>query len=343
MERIYIETRSGGACLVDLTKTPPAEPKVIPTQLNDEAYPIEPDWDFIASPNHEDGKKMHYYRLKDLLSVPKDQQKPVYTSDFNEYYHSAATMAPGQARVMVWSDLQYQDYAVTNGDNATHMTPLGSPKFACHNLLPHNFDSVKISTLRHSLEDQFALCSSQNVPIMADREACENKIVNSADYKDYSSLKAQLNLVLENPILSKNGSEIAGLQNGQITLFTLQKNGQCQLSDQLPFRGSKVNFSYPEKGKKGKISFLGDNPEMGQFYNNIYIYDRDIKKTFLLPSENISTSGSYPGFTVDGRLIYLTTDPSTGTSTVTSADLRNFDPSKCEELRQAPNSPSIAK
>lgn len=128
------ESRSNGACILDLTNTPPKSPRIIPTVLNDEAYPIEPNWDVVASPNHDGGTKMHYYRFKDLITLPKDQQKPIRTDNFNEFYHSAAMIGPGQARVMVWTDLRFQDYTLSQNS----VRPTSRKGYACSNLLPSN-------------------------------------------------------------------------------------------------------------------------------------------------------------------------------------------------------------
>lgn len=323
------ESTSNGACIVDLTKTPPEPPKVIPTQLNDESYPIEPHWDVVASPNHEKGTKMHYYRFKDLISLPKDKQKPIRVDDFNEFYHSAAMTSPGQARVMVWSDLRFQDFTV----NKDSVRPTSRKGYACNNLLPNNFDFKRFNQVRVELQKFFETCNPSGEK--AGGVSCST-VESTEIYKEYQALTSQLNLVLENPILSKDGREIGGLQNGKITIFNFENNGQCQIEEQLPFRGSKINFTYPVKGKKGQIAFLGDHFQVGQTQNNIYIYDRDLKKTFLVGQLN-GHNMSYPGFTKDGRLIYLNMNKE-GKSTIVSVDLKNFDFENCQvDISPKPN------
>lgn len=108
---------------------------------------------------------------------------------------------------------------------------------------------------------------------------------------------------ISTPMLSKDGNEISAQtknSNGQQStkIYKLLANGNCELLEDLGYATSKASFSFPEIGKKGKVTFTIDDGAR----RTAYIYDRDLKKTY-----RISLSweiAEYPGFTRDGRVFY---------------------------------------
>lgn len=311
-----------GACLLDLRKlNTDGTISIIPTKLNDEAYPVEPDWDLVASPNHNNDKEMHYFSLKELTTKPKEQQMPIYKDSFNEFYHSAARTPSGSTRVMMWSNLQHRDYT-----GASSSMKGGPIKLACSNLLPSNFNYAHFNKVRNDLIAIYQNCADlpEDTP---QQSKCYDQVSASPSATEYEKLEVHVKQVLENPILSKNGQEIGGLQGGKLTIYALRNNGNCVTIDQLPFRGSKMSFDHPKSGKKGLIAFTSEGNEVGDLVmSSVYIYDRDSKKLVRIGAG--AELSSYPGFTKDGRLMYL--KAVNGVRELAIVDLKSFDASKCE-------------
>lgn len=107
---------------------------------------------------------------------------------------------------------------------------------------------------------------------------------------------------LSNPVLSKDGQYVGGLVGSKLEVFKIDENGDCTQVFKSPFRGSKVNFSYPEKGKAPKITFTTEGGASGGFGRGAYIYDIETKETQLISKDG--DTAYYPGFTKDGRVMY---------------------------------------
>lgn len=80
--------------------------------LMDEAYPVEPHWELISSPYHEDGS-MKYFRLADILRQ-EQKAEPVYSSFFNEFYNSIGGDS-SRFTMKRWNWLGARDYRLENG------------------------------------------------------------------------------------------------------------------------------------------------------------------------------------------------------------------------------------
>ena len=253
------------------------KPKVIPTPMFAEAYPIEGSWKFITSPLHKEGMK--FFLFDDLLQKGKNATPPMVKMDgveqafqdkeFNNYYQSAAELAGGTAkqvtyRVAIYDTMKFREYKV-NFENGTPTTVTRGPI----NKICKNLSLTRSST----------------------------------------------------PIFSKDGTEIAlntryanQSQSNTTKIFKLDSNGDCEQVDDLGFSTGKVNFSYPEPGKKGKVAFIGSGNIQSAtgvrpstaYYNIISTYDRDTKvvQPVSVPYGKRNYQGMYPGFTKDGRIIF---------------------------------------
>jgi hypothetical protein len=112
---------------------------------------------------------------------------------------------------------------------------------------------------------------------------------------------------LNSPILSKDGTEVAANVGNQTVIYKINDDATCELVESLGFYTSKVNFSYPKPPKKGQIVFKGSANIMvdgvPKRASGVFMYDRDTKVTTRLSSGN-DEEPSYPGMTLDGRVIY---------------------------------------
>jgi mono/diheme cytochrome c family protein len=252
-------------------------PRLIETAANQEAYPTEGNWDYIASPNHGTaGDTMNFYRFTDLVNQgtgarPAEVQftgesapREFTDSGHNQYYHSAAEL-PGATetnkgyRVALWSKRTFRDYSVNRSTTPPTVTQ-GTVRQLCGNMNDQN---------------------------------------------------------LSNPILSKDGQEIAfnGGSPETTRVYRMDSQGNCTLDVDLGFRTGKVSFSYPENGKKGRLAFsaasnVGVNGTSGGAFSSlVFVYDRDTRAVTRLSEPGVSRSytASYPGFTRDGRVIFQET------------------------------------
>lgn len=132
--------------------------------------------------------------------------------------------------------------------------------------------------------------------------------VISTTHTDTKRACSNLTNFLNAPILSKDGSEVAAIDNsGNAVIYKIKEDSTCEIVENLGFPTSKVNFSYPKPGTKGQIVFRGNANVMVDGVptplRGVFIYDRDTKTTRRL-SSNTDNNASYPGMTKDGRVIY---------------------------------------
>lgn len=137
------------------------------------------------------------------------------------------------------------------------------------------------------------------------------KLIDKATSETKDACK-NLGIILDSPILSKDGTEIGATVKDKTVIYKLREDGSCDpISENIGYFTSKVNFSYPKNKLKGSIVFkaqgtilINDTPDV---WNGITLYDRDKKEVhkLSLPSES---NPSYPGMTKDGRVIYVTKD-----------------------------------
>lgn len=135
----------------------------------------------------------------------------------------------------------------------------------------------------------------------------QNGKVTKTENTDTMNACRNLTGALDSPILSKDGTEVAGRTNEGTTIYKIKPDSTCEVVDVIPFHTSKVNFSYPKPPKKGQVVFKGNANIMvdgsPQRVSGVFLYDRDTKTTTRLSGDN-DDEPSYPGMTKDGRVIY---------------------------------------
>ncbi len=329
-----------GVEILDLSKNPP---EVISTPFNREAYPVEPDWDLIASPNHDDS--MRYYRFQDVLALRGEnvtdwdsRVSPVIEdSQHNQFYHSSATLSENggnqRFRTLLWSAQQYRDYSYRCNGGTCQEGQRGARRRLCEPEIPNDPRRTRILQAEQRLDqlgdryfealrNQYTLRALGGQDPNVDREVSPFSRASSrqaeqireqimAQYRDLSELNEDYfgnsQGFMEQPILSKNGQEVAGSRDGEtISIYRIQNDGNCQLVENLNTGGSKVNFSYPRSGRRGALTFSRTGPSPNPPYNHenaVFVYDRD-RRQLIRISQSDELEGRYPGFTRDGRVIY---------------------------------------
>lgn len=298
-----------GVKIFDL-RTNPAT--IIDTPMRDEAYPVQPNWDLIASPNHGNG--MRYYSFDKILNSKENTDPEFNDSSHNEYYHSSAEL-PGSSkanktiRTLLWSNRRYKDYSVTrSGSNAFSVQSSGDQKEICSGGIVEPGVPQLTEARRLQLQQQ-AEPLRQRLRLLEVEFYNDSTTENRRDQirNEYSQvsnelepIESQLNagyVRIDQPILSTNGTEFAGIYKGNTKIFKIDGD-KCTVDKDLGFDTSKVNFSHAKPGKKGSIAFAAN----GRAY--IYDRDKDLQIEIGTNQEGIDGYYSYPGFTRDGRLIY---------------------------------------
>jgi hypothetical protein len=132
---------------------------------------------------------------------------------------------------------------------------------------------------------------------------------------------------LENPILSKDGTEVGGVWQGTTRVFKVNKDGTCKQTVDLGFQASKINFSYPENGKarfitftgSGEVSKSGKRPP-GFLQTNAYILDRESGEVQMLNDDPNQVVVGYPGFTRDGQVLFAAQEKVSGPKRIVKVD-----------------------
>jgi hypothetical protein len=292
----------GDVKILDLTKNPAG---VIDTPMIDETFPVQPSWDLLASPNHDDG--MRYYMFKDIKER-KASARPVFNDEkHNEYYHSSAQL-PGtnsstkKIRTLLYSNGSYKDYEFKMSGGSVSSVASGGEKKICSGGLSGPGAPLPISSAEREQK------ISEINRMIGDLEQRQN---NASSASERQSLRAQRNQLImqlqmyyqrsefDRPILSQDGTEFGGHLGGTAKIVTIVGD-KCIIEKDLGLETSKINFSHKKPGKKGQVAFVSNE--------KAYLYDRD--KDLLVditgPGEGIDGYYSYPGFTGDGRLIYQT-------------------------------------
>ncbi len=165
----------------------------------------------------------------------------------------------------------------------------------------------------------------------AEFEVAQSK---SPFFQDFSRLTRELRerraisrrlrdgLNLQNPSLSKDGTFVAGLVEGTIRVYKINDNGTCEQVADTKHRGSKVSFSYPEKGKLPKITYTAEGGPSGNFQTRAFVYDLETSVTSIISTDN-DRNPYYPGFTRDGRVMFKT---STGMTLVDPSQVNGNSP-----------------
>lgn len=302
--------------LIDLTGRKAGQaPVIIPTNLKGESYPVEPSWEYISSPA---SNGMEFFRFSDLINKTQANYrnaKPVMSDPQNlGYYHSFAEIA-GKKKVIrstKWLDSEMIDYEVS-GTSAQPILKRSKPGHYCSNI------TIKYAEAERKASEKFGAAVAH---LKAETDLSKKAALEAEKKLADDEWMRIMNLSnLATPIISKDGLFLATRYGNPdtIKIFKLKDNGDCESPIDTGYQGSKVSFSYPEKGKLPKIVFsdddwLGapivkhetaDGIQVGPGGKRIILYDLETKK-----SKQVNPPGEYradyPGFAKDGRIIYST-------------------------------------
>ena len=124
------------------------------------------------------------------------------------------------------------------------------------------------------------------------------------------------NVNFSEPILSKDGTEVAGLTDGNVgykttKVYKIKDDNTCEFEYDTGYNTGKVSFSYPIKGEKAMITFVASRVDLtgsqpSQFITNaVYVYDPNSKKSYPISTTEELQNRNYPGFTQDGHIYYV--------------------------------------
>jgi hypothetical protein len=318
---LYSGGRTGGVEIVDFTKIGEnGKPisKLIKTPMSNEAYPVEGRWDLIASPYDKLG--MSYYPFNDFADgsiQDKAKISPIFSDkSHDEYYHSSAELPGGKKgnydfRTTLWKDRWTKDYSVTtDASGKREVKPKGERYQICQNIFAppkpkENVDLVKIQAQLTMLENEYFGRAPFTAAATMDR-----KQEIQTEYTRVSLLRGNnRGQTLSQPILSKDGSMIAGIPSDKSTthIYKIKENGDCELVKDLGIRTSKVSFSYSEKNQLPMLTYTAEGSAVGKVVRGVYVYDLQTEKSFPISTE-AAENASYPGFTRDGRIVYKARD-----------------------------------
>lgn len=297
------------------------EAKPIMTPMNDEVYPIMSDWSLFASPNHNDG--MRYYSL-DKIIENKNSATPEFADRYhNEYYQSVGELSSSKTkkhiRVTLYSRRNTKDYELEMKDGAVVSQKELKKGAICENIVNPSTAGI---TSDERIRLNSRIQSLTNEYLTLDRERSTSNTTTERRTQIVSALEAlrtEFNTIQSrmgaqsgenfgSPVLSVDGNEVAASRSEGASrttkIYKINSDYSCELVDDLGFQTSKIQFSPPVAGKKGKIAFIGTPTIAGrQATSGIYVYDRDTKELKMISKRNDGSLG-YPGFTKNGRVIY---------------------------------------
>lgn len=315
--------------IVDLTKTPP---KIISTPFNDETYPVEPNWQLIASPYNSDG--MRYYEfekvlaLQDKKNVDWKREVPAafHDRDHNEVYHSSAVVGGAKngtltVRTLLFHQQSYRDYQVDCSGPQCNLNAKSPQAHLCEPTMLAGDKRKRLQELREQVDqlnfetgEISSRIADNAIPLDKSKETMERLHEIMSTISQLSPELSTLNIeiygngsgYMNQPILSKDGTEVAGtvgIGNEHIVIQKINANGSCSTVERLPFMGGKVSFSHPIPGKNGMIAYSKSYHNDPNQPEHAYVYDRN-KKEEVRISNDSESDARYPGFTKDGRVIY---------------------------------------
>ena len=117
------------------------------------------------------------------------------------------------------------------------------------------------------------------------------------------------------PMLSKDGSEIAGFDSTSNTtkVWKLNEDGTCTEKLDLGFPTGKADFSFDNN--KLVFHVTGSGADQNSYFTHtsgtdardVYTYDRTTKKLAKI-SQNVTDSAYYPVWRKDGKIVYVNVD-----------------------------------
>lgn len=314
------------------------------TPLQDEPYPVEPEWKYISSTGHSD-LKAHFYLLDNILD-PQNQSDPILKDTHNQYYHSIGSHQPNQFRVVNWSHLATKDYAITEDG----ITPKGKPYRICSNLI-HELAAVRkiidwkvenpqlftwlelaLKPAYRTAENQSQLKNGQfseskykkilnaEITKMLQRFRDKKKISRSEydkliayhtipyDQREGNENPVALSeFILAQPIIDPRGQYIAGMYQKSAMVFRINKDHSCSRVQDLEMRTSKVSFGYNGNSQRPPdFVFAYSHNTLPQHPGALKGIGMYEARSRKVFELNSDINGwSYPNLTKDGRVFYL--------------------------------------
>lgn len=337
--------------------------KEIRTRMNNEAYPVEGNWNYVAAP----GGQMSFYRFKDLLEkgteaspgeivdnrpaesaqespkpkgrrVAKNKPAPSVTpaptstpgsSPYQFYQTSGQTsgQTPGEPERFVDREHTVQWY------HSAAELPGGDKKHATYRVSLFSENTMRDYEVWFNPDGSAAKVEKKPI-----KPLCQNIVDKGNTFSDR---------LISQPIISKDGTEMAGLWHNTTHIFKIKDDGSCEVEDDLGISSYKVSFSYPEPGKRSKIVFTNASMRMrassngsyrpSQAFNNFgtYIYDPNTKKMTPLSIDPLRGVPNYPGWTKDGHILAQMLDPQSRSQVIAVINPKKLIP--VPDLSQVPD------
>ena len=322
----FILASRGGGVIFDLSQRDSEGRRIvrkITTPLRDESYPVEAQdggWRWISSP-YDDGA-LKYYDFQSLLDQGVAARSVFEDKEHNEYYHSSAELPDSteekrKIRTSLYDSAKVRDYELTKASGAgvtvnkarvfklceNELLGLHKPAMFEQNVALLNQRMNAISAELKLVEEKFLKSSGEE----KERHFTRKEELREQFRHAVSSFQGAMIGNLYQPILNKDGTELAGQIGGRTVILKLGDRGSCELADDLKISTSKVSFSFPEKGKKGKVVFSGLAAiQIGSRYLFMVptIYDRDKRQFRILSDQSFPSTSFLPAFLKDGRVVY---------------------------------------
>lgn len=280
--------------------------RMIPTPLDNEAFAVEPDWQFIGSPDALTAAS--YFSFEDLIKNGR-QAKPAFkdTTIVQVYQSSGITSR---------SDQEVQFRSVDMNGRARDF------------ILPVSEDG-KLEADKVKLSPVYEICGNlknEFVNPNLSRNGSEITLFTSPSltgeqWEDYQ--KMLKNMVKSNRDMPKFLDAFFSKHGPYGTaFFKIKEDNSCEYSDSLyGLYASKPSFNFPQKGKKGEVTFTlkielasvkarrgskgREVKKEDEFIEVAYIFDRD-RKRYKMISQPWKESAFYPNFTKEGKILYGT-------------------------------------
>ncbi len=254
----------------------------IKTSFGVEPYPVEyvnkdgkVDWKYIATGGGQ------YFNFDDFLKGKPDDRRS-FTSEFSdlehkEFYHSCGLVqkAPLKFRTMIWTDLKVRDYTVSDSANSKS-----------ENNVIEKSKIISVCSKIYELDQ-----NNNKVFIEKEKINPKNPIL-SRDARFISVRLPDAN----DPYKSSQPNHI----------LEIKPEGECYLVGNLGYSANKPQFGYVKADEKPKIVARVESGFSGKFKSGIVFVDFNTNpKTEIRLDDEEDGIVTDPGFTEDGKIIYL--------------------------------------
>jgi mono/diheme cytochrome c family protein len=302
--------RAPAADIPDVCKIPD------PTRISTTQSPKNPNWFFRSFPN------------SNKVSFASDDGNYILDMDTNQAYQVPGPYDPvpiGESIISVPQD-NFQTYSVaqilSKTDNTTdhrgEITSLGTMGIGGVYQSIGQMPSVGGKQRYRAVTDQDG---ASYVDMEVDTTGTTPTIKSLGPAKKTCN-NADFNL----PMLSKDGTEIAGFDNTTQTtkVWKINADGSCTEVLNLGIPTGKADFSFDNKKLVFHVTGSGADSSgyfthtSGSDARDVYTYDRE-KKSYSKISQNLSNSAYYPVWRKDGKVVYVNVDDA-GNASFVKAD-----------------------